>query len=76
MHYFSFCFTNVLANIDNNNRGTERFVGKLKGVVNGFIRDDKDNLNITDMRILATLQTLCAAVAVSLFVYADTVPHS
>ena len=45
-------------NIDNNNRVTERFVGKLKGVVNGLIRDDKDNLNKTDMRILATLHNI------------------
>ena len=45
-------------NIDNNNRGTERFDGKLKGVINSLIRDDKDNLK-TDMRILATSQTLC-----------------
>ena len=45
-------------NIDNNNRGVERFVGKLKGVVNGLTRDDKDNLNKTDMRILATLHNV------------------
>ena len=58
MYYFSFCFTAFWRIVDNNNRVTERLVGRLKGVVDGLIRDVKDNLSKTDMRILAILHNI------------------
>ena len=40
--------------IDNNNRSTEQFIGRLKLIVNGMVQDDLQNFDKTDLRILAT----------------------
>ena len=42
-------------NIGNNNRATERLIGKLKGVVQNTILDSPSHPNKTDMRIRAFL---------------------
>ena len=44
--------------IDNNNRSTEWFIGRLKLIVNGMVRDDLQNFDKTDLRILATLHNV------------------
>ena len=41
--------------IENNNRATERIIGKLKGIVQHKIRDSSSHLNKTDIRIKAFL---------------------
>ena len=55
------CFSSSVLwrTIENNNRGTERFIGKLRGIVNSLIRDDEDDLARTDLRIRATLHSIC-----------------
>ena len=54
------CFSSPMfwKSIDNNNRSTERFIGRLKLIVNGLVRDDLQNFDKTDLRILATLHIL------------------
>jgi len=54
------CFSSPMfwKSIDNNNRSTERFIGRLKLIVNGMVRDDLQNLDKTDLRILATLHNV------------------
>ena len=42
-------------NIDSNNRATERYIGKLKSVVQNKIRDSSSHLSETDIRIQAFL---------------------
>ena len=42
-------------NIDNNNRATERYIGKLKSVVQNKIRDSSSHPSVTDIRIRAFL---------------------
>ena len=42
-------------NIDNNNRATERYIGKLKNVVQNKIRDSTSHPSETDIRIRAFL---------------------
>ena len=44
--------------IEKNNRAAERFIGKLKIIVNALIRDKRSNLVPTDLRILAALHNI------------------
>ena len=43
------------ASITRINRSTERFIGRLKLIVNDMVRDDLQNFDKTDLRILVTL---------------------
>ena len=54
------CFSSPMfwKSIDNNNRSTERFIGRLKLIVNGMVRDELQNFDKTDLRILATLHNV------------------
>ena len=54
------CFSSSIfwKSIDNNNRSTERFIGRLKLIVNGMVRDDLQNFDKTDLSILATLHNV------------------
>ena len=53
-----FLFPMFWKSTDNNNRSTEQFIGRLKLIVNGMVRDDLQNLDKTDLRILATLHNV------------------
>ena len=54
------CFSSPMfwKSIDNNNRSTERFIGRLKLIINSMVRDDLQNFDKTDFRIPATLQNV------------------
>ena len=54
------CFSSPVfwKSIDNNNRSTERFIGRLNLIVNGMVRDDLQNFDKTDLRILVTLHNV------------------
>ena len=51
------CFSSPLfwKSIDNNNRNTERFIGRLKLIVNGMVRDDLQNFDKTAFLLLCTM---------------------
>ena len=55
------CFSSPMfwKSIDNSNRSTERVIGRLvKLIVNDMVRDDLENFDKTDLRILATLHNV------------------
>ena len=54
------CFSSPMfwKSIDNNNRSAERFIGRLKLIVNGMVLDDLQNFDKTDLSFLATLHNV------------------